>query len=99
MDPGVFSGRVEGGGGKGIEIIGAIGEGAGCERIRGFECARELRRWLGERLGGKESDRLGHGGLEEAAVWRVCTAVGREDLAVVEKCRKKSILKANIITP
>jgi hypothetical protein len=46
MDPRVFSGRVEGGGGKGVETVGAIGEGTGCKRVGRFESTREIRRWL-----------------------------------------------------
>jgi hypothetical protein len=90
VDPGVFSGGVEGGAGEGVEIVGAIGQGASCEGVGGVECVREVGRWLRERLGGEQSDRLGHGRLEEASVRRVCAAVGREDLAVAEKCREKS---------
>jgi len=41
-------------------------------------------------LGGEQSNRLGYGRLEETSMRRVCAAVSRKDLAVAEKCRKKS---------
>jgi len=46
VDPGVFSGGVEGGTTEGVEIIGAIGQGASCERVGGVECVREVGGWL-----------------------------------------------------
>jgi len=71
VDPGVFSGGVEGGGGEGVDSICGVCEATGCERVRCFEGVRGRvmgRRRSGKRLGGEEADCLCYCRLEKTAV-------------------------------
>ncbi len=91
MDPGVFSGRVEGGRWKGVKVIGAISQSACCEGVRCFDGIGEVHRRFREWLRGEEANCLGHRWLEQASMRRIRAAVRREDLTVCEERLKKSV--------
>ena len=42
MDPGVFSGRIEGRRWEGVEIVGAVCERARCEGVRCFDSVGQI---------------------------------------------------------